>query len=196
MKGDTKDWSHIILKHLFKEYTVFDVHFKDNFLSNKLGIGQRDGNLGRKLVRTLQELEEKKLVVLRISDHNNQEVVINTDPNDNTSITLDKYWFHVRLTFDGLVYIGNYLRIKKQDTFTIISLVILGLTGIFVFMSAYYSSQGITSKEWKKVDTTLQLQGQSLDSIHKTQQEINYSLHEMNQKSDSIKKVMIVTKHK
>lgn len=113
MDKPKRDWIHAILEFLHTNYTAYNVPIH-SFLTNELKIKINDGNSGRKIYDTLKELEIKKLIELETTDHNLKEVNLNIIPKDNTSITLDKYWFHVKLTFDGLVYIGNYLRLEEQ----------------------------------------------------------------------------------
>jgi phage pi2 protein 07 len=170
MKNKSQDWPHEILKHLFKEYSGFDVYI-NSFLQPHLNIPEDDSNLRRKVVRTLQELEKRQLITWSYTDHKNEQIEMSDDYHDNTTVNLNKYRFHVRLTFDGLVYIGNYLRLKKQDTFTIISLSTLALTGIFVLMSAYYSSKSVTSEDIHRSDITFQNLIKSVDSLKQSQAE-------------------------
>lgn len=190
MKKNMDDWPRKILLHLFVNYSAFDVYI-NNFLENELAIGKANGNFGRKIVRILDELKEKKLITWNPTDHNNKEVDLNPDFNDNTSVTLGKYRFHTRLTLEGLDYIGNFVRIERQERFSFWSLVSSGLATVFIVITTIKACNDRTDQEVRKLNDRLEESIQRLDSIRKTHQEINKTLNDM-VRSNELKKTKSV----
>ena len=106
---------------------------------------------------------------------------MNLDPNDNTTVTLDKYRFHCRLTFDGLVYTENYLRLKGQHkierqnrNITFIGILIAALTGLFIGLTAKITEN--TDRQFQLINKEFHNHGIAIDSIRQYQKSISQSL--------------------
>ena len=160
-----KNWHYKILLHLYKYETVYHVHFKDDFLKGTLGMSDNNGNDGRKLYNKLKELRDNNLIRLRLSDHGNLDIPINEDDNDNTSITINVYWFHAELTLLGMQYIGNYIRqgveekiLKQNRNLSRTGIVIAFLTGVFIAMTAIIDYHDTTAQELQYIRQSLQEQ--------------------------------------
>jgi len=186
MSNKRHDWPHKILKHLFENYSGFDVHLNP-FLEKDLNIGLNDGNLGRKVVRLLKELKTLGLITWIHSDHKNETLELKDDDNDNTSVTLAVYWFHARLTFDGLSYISTYTSKKKQDSLNFFSVAFSIIATIFIIVSTVQSCNDNTVKEVEKLNNTIKQSINQLDSIGQGQKKINESLQELNKQIQSLK---------
>jgi hypothetical protein len=186
MSNKRQDWPHKILVHLFENYSGFDVHLNP-FLQKDLNIGLNDGNLARKVVRTLKELKNRGLITWTHSDHKNETIELNDDDNDNTSVTLAVYWFHARLTFDGLVYISTYSRQTKQDLLNIFSIVSSVVATIFIIVTTVQSCNDNTDKELKELNNTVKQSIQRLDSIGQGQKRINESIQELNKQIQTLR---------
>ena len=195
------DWPHKILKILFKEYSGFNGYLNPFFI-NELKIGTEDGNLGRKVFKTLQELRDKNLITLEVTGVGNIDKEISLEPNDNTTVLLSVYWFHARLTFDGLEYIGHYIRDRKQEKLnkSIINnsriqrntaIVIAFITGItmLVGVANFWLASHKSQQNLLQVSPDMQ---SKLDSTLQSQKVIDSSLRTM--AKDPVKKIRVLKK--
>jgi len=145
----------------------------------------------------LKELENNKLITWSFTDHKNEETKMLKDENDNETVQLSVYRFHVRLTFEGAVYAGNYLRLKKQDNLdrqnkniTLGGIVIAGLTGLFIFFT--WRTGESTDRQLQQINIQFQQQSLSIHSIEQSQIAIDSSLQTM--AKDSVKKIYVLKK--
>jgi hypothetical protein len=178
----TEDWPHKILVHLFRKYSAFNVHI-DKFLKEEVLIGRSEdaGNLGRKIVRTLDELQSQHLITWEPTNDKGGDIKVNPDINDNTSVTLGVYQFHARLTFDGLVYTEKYLRLKGQDkiekqnrNITIVGICIAALTGLFIGLT--FKTSENSDKQFQNINKEFHKQGIAIDSMQVYQKSISQSM--------------------
>jgi hypothetical protein len=177
-----EDWPHKILVFLFQHYTAFNVPM-NTFLQNDVLVGRTEyaGNLGRKIVRTLDELKLQNLLTWEPTDMKIEAVTLNPDLNDNISVTLAVVMFHARLTFDGLKYVENYLRLKGQDiirrqnkVITWLSVGITFLTMVFIAVSAIISIS--TDRQLHRINKQFRMQRISIDSIKQYQKSMSHSM--------------------
>lgn len=67
----------------------------------------------------------------------------------------------------------------NQKNFTIVSIIIAGLTGAFILSSVIVANNGITSADFKQTNTIFQTQVKQLDSMQKVLKGIDSSLRSM-----------------
>lgn len=152
MTKEGTDWTHDFLEFLHIHYTGWDVPL-NTFFEDEYGIEKTDTHRGEAVLELLKSLQTQNLITWTTQPGLD---IVNTPP------TLADYNWNARLTFPGLVYITNHLRFKEQliiekqnKRITKISLAILGLTMVFIAMTAI---TGVTGSQLKQLDSTLQSQ--------------------------------------
>ena len=125
MKGNIKKYPNHFLKYLYKNYTAWDVPI-NTYFEPHFNLKKNDENEGQKIVDFLDELRNNKMI-----SWITQPMLI-SGPND--LVTLSKYTFNARLTFEGLIYITGYIRMKRQFWSDILKGVIGGVIGSLLTM--------------------------------------------------------------
>lgn len=125
MTKEGTDWLHDFLEFLHIHYTGWDVPLND-FFEKEYEIEKTDTHRGEAILELLKSLQQQNLITWTTQPGID---IINTPP------TLADYKWNAKLTFQGLVYITNHLRLEEQHVIekqnkiiTKISLAILGLT--------------------------------------------------------------------
>jgi hypothetical protein len=123
MKGNIKKYPNDFLKYLYKHYTAWDVPI-NTYFKKHFRVTESSDNEGRKIVEFLEELKANKMI----------SWVTQPEFDNTQSVTVSKYTFNARLTFEGLNYISGYIRLKRQFWMDILKGAIGGIIGALITM--------------------------------------------------------------